>query len=247
MTSCAFFRSEGVVNSQDVSHSDASGTESGRLLGNDESQGAEVRAFTDSEDTAQTVLDNVDLQEVNADHAEVHSPSIPSDGMVVMQESLTQGDNMRQDETEDSTGFWQSSLDGRLDRWPSEIEEDAERNWEDNAEDLHSETVDDDDREHDHLQEEHDGWHDDESHGTVENWQDDYQDSALDTGPIPRTENRFIPPDDDNVYSMELRELLSRYLTFSVEISFKILSFLIFHLMSFSSYFRVLNCQAKRV
>lgn len=247
MTSCAFFRSEGVVNSQDVSHSDASGTESGRLLANDESQGAEVRAFTDSEDTAQTVLENVDLQEVNADHAQVHSPNIPSDGMVVMQESLTQGDNMRQDETEDSTGFWQSSLDGRLDRWPSEIEEDAERNWEDNAEDLHSETVDDDDREHDHLQEEHDGWHDDESHGTVENWQDDYQDSALDTGPIPRTENRFIPPDDDNVYSMELRELLSRYLTFSVEISFKILSFLIFHLMSFSSYFRVLNCQAKRV
>lgn len=226
MTSCAVFRSESVLSSQDVSQSDASGAESGRLLGDDESQrGAEVMAFTDGEDTAQTLLENVDLQEVNADRAEVHSPGIPSDGMVVMQESLTQGDNMRQDETEDSTRFWQSSLDGRLDRWPSEIEEDADRNWEDSVEDLHSETVEDDDRGHDHLQEEHDDWHDDESHGTVENWQDDYQDSTLDTGPIPRTENRFIPSDDDNVYSMELRELLSRYLDLIVEIAFKCLCF----------------------
>ncbi|CAD6241618.1 unnamed protein product [Miscanthus lutarioriparius] len=193
-------RSESVASSQDVSQSDASVAESVRLLGNDESQqGADV-AFTDK----------CGFTRNGCRSCEAHSPSIPLDGMAVMQESLTQGDNMRQDETEDDTGFWQSSLDGRLDRWPSEIDEGADRTWEDNAEDLHSETVEDDDREHGHLQEEHDGWHDDESHGTMENWQDDYQDSALDTAPIPRTENRFIPPDDDNVYSIELRELLSR-------------------------------------
>lgn len=203
-------RPESIASSQDVSQSDASVVESVRLLDNDESQqGAEV-AFTDSEDTTQTVLENVDLQEMGADGAEAHSPSIPMDDMVMMQESLTQGDNMQQDGTEDDTGFWQTSLDASLNRWPSEIGGGADRTWEDNAEDLHSETMEEDDREHGHLQEEHDGWHDNESHGTMENWQDDYQDSALDTGPIPRNENRFIPPDDDNVYSMELRELLSR-------------------------------------
>lgn len=204
-------RPETVVSSQDVSQSEASVAESDRFLGNDGSQqGADVRAFIDSDDTAQTALLNVDLQEVDADRTEPHSPGIPLDGIVVMQEPLNQGDNVRQGEAEDDMRFWQSSLDGR---WPSEIEEVAEtadRNWEGNAEDLHSETVEDDDREHDHLQEEHDEWHDDVSHGTVDNWQDDYQDSTLDTGPIPRIENRFIPPDDDNVYSMELRELLSR-------------------------------------
>lgn len=191
--------------------------ESVRLLGNDESQQGTEVGFTGTEDTTQTVLENVDLQEMGADRAEAHSPSIPVDGMVMIQESPTQGDSLRQDEAEDDTGFWQSSLEGRLDRWPSEIEEGPDRTWEDNAEDLHSETVEEDDREHGHLQEEHDGWHDDESHGTMENWQDDYQDSTLDTGPIPRTENRFIPPDDDNVYSMELRELLSRYFFFYLQ------------------------------
>ncbi|XP_062220803.1 uncharacterized protein LOC133920144 isoform X2 [Phragmites australis] len=205
-------RSESVVSSQDVSQPDASVAESVRLLGTDESQrGAEVSDLTGSEHTAQrpqTLLENVGLLEADADLAEAHSPSRTLDGMVEMQGSLTQGDNRQQVETEHDTGFWQPSLDGRLDRWPSEIEEAADRNWEDNAE-LHSETLDDDDREHD-LQEEHVDWHDDESHGTAENWQDDYQDSALDTSPIPRIENRFIPPDDDNVYSMELRELLSR-------------------------------------
>ncbi|KAF0934607.1 hypothetical protein E2562_025691 [Oryza meyeriana var. granulata] len=201
-------RSESAVSSEDVSRSDSSVTESVGVLGSDEpQQGAEVRALAGTENTTQIMLENVGLQEADAENAGIESPSVALDNMVEMHE--TQGDNRVQDEAGQDARFWQPSLDDSLDRWPNETAEDAERNWEDNAEELHSETMQDDVREHDHLQDEHDEWHDDESHGT-ENWQEDYQDSPLDMGPIPRTENRFIPPDDDNVYSMELRELLSR-------------------------------------
>lgn len=227
MTEHASFRSESAVGSEDVSQSDSSVAESVGVLGSDEPQQvAEFRAFTGTEDTAQIMLENVDLQEADADNAGVESPSIPLDIMVEMHEP--QGDNMLQDETGRDARFWQPSLDDSLDRWPNEIAEDAERNWEDNADEIHSEALEDDGREHDHLQDEHDEWHDDESHGT-ENWQDDYQDSPLDMGPIPRTENRFIPPDDDNVYSMELRELLSRYVVLhsSARISSNVLFILI--------------------
>lgn len=131
-------------------------------------------------------------------------------------------------------------MDVRLDRWPNETAENSDRNWEDNAEELHSEIVEDDDRENENLQDEHDAWHDDESHGTEENWQDDFHDAALDTGPIPRIENSFNLRDEANLHNMELRELLSRYFYFIPKISL-----LILHLLLVLNLFQIFNCQAK--
>jgi hypothetical protein len=54
-------------------------------------------------------------------------------------------------------------------------------------------------------------WQDDESHTSDDNWQDEYSPPMIDPPVFAQRTNEFIPPDDDNVYSMELRELLSRY------------------------------------
>jgi hypothetical protein len=54
-------------------------------------------------------------------------------------------------------------------------------------------------------------WQDDESHTSDDNWQDEYPPPMIDPPVFAQRTNGFIPPDDDNVYSMELRELLGRY------------------------------------
>ncbi|XP_078182633.1 uncharacterized protein LOC144576203 isoform X3 [Carex rostrata] len=53
-------------------------------------------------------------------------------------------------------------------------------------------------------------WQDDESHTSDDNWQDEFSPPMIDMPEFAQRTNEFVPSDDDNVYSMELRELLSR-------------------------------------
>ncbi|KAM3295223.1 hypothetical protein ACQJBY_037852 [Aegilops geniculata] len=64
----------------------------------------------------------------------------------------------------------------------------------------------------DHFPEVNEVWHDDdESNGSAHNWHDDQSEQPADQeSTLIRRVNTFTPGDDDNVYSTELRELLSR-------------------------------------
>ncbi|KAI4998894.1 uncharacterized protein LOC123446805 [Hordeum vulgare subsp. vulgare] len=64
----------------------------------------------------------------------------------------------------------------------------------------------------DHFPEINEVWHDDdESNGSAHNWHDDHSEQPVDQeSTLIRRANTFTPGDDDNVYSTELRELLSR-------------------------------------
>lgn len=65
-----------------------------------------------------------------------------------------------------------------------------------------------------HVREAQEDWIEHGSNDPAENWQDQFVPSESERLTSIRRINRFIPPDDENVYSMELRELLSRYFSF---------------------------------
>ncbi|KAL9165272.1 hypothetical protein ABFS82_06G160700 [Erythranthe guttata] len=103
--------------------------------------------------------------------------------------------------TEDERADLQQSPDG------------TEQTWQENvAPAWPSETVVIEDAPQHRLQQQaHEVWHEDGSREAVDNWSEGPSDPPRMRRSVPhRRATRFHPPDDDNVYSMELRELLSR-------------------------------------
>jgi hypothetical protein len=71
----------------------------------------------------------------------------------------------------------------------------------------------------DHPPEVNEEWRDDdnESNDATDHWHDNNFDQPIDhDAALIRTANTFIPGDDDNVYSTELRELLNRLFSFHI-------------------------------
>ena len=110
----------------------------------------------------------------------------------------------------------------QVEQWQEEVRENAEADWQEasieynelmdgneEASNMHHEDGGNEDGGYDHLHEALDMRHEDSGlHETTRNWLEGF--SNQDTATIGRTDT-FYFPDDDNVYSTELRELLSRY------------------------------------
>ncbi|WOL18231.1 hypothetical protein Cni_G27024 [Canna indica] len=108
-------------------------------------------------------------------------------------------------------GDWEQNTDIGVGDWHEETREEFTGDWQENMDqDWPREATGYDVGEDSHVPEVHEEWHDDEPPDPADIWQGEQADPSIDRRSPIRGVNRFIPPDDENVYNMELRELLSR-------------------------------------
>ncbi|KAL3518455.1 hypothetical protein ACH5RR_021044 [Cinchona calisaya] len=104
---------------------------------------------------------------------------------------------------------WQQSTILEANEWADNNEEGLTGSWQENiANQWDHRTPDNDFGEHHHTQEPHEDWHDDGLQEAIDSWLD--VPSGQEVGGAIGRVDAFYFPEDDNVYSMELRELLSR-------------------------------------
>ncbi|KAL0918282.1 hypothetical protein M5K25_010281 [Dendrobium thyrsiflorum] len=124
------------------------------------------------------------------------------------QESVNQAEIWPDESLEHGRREWQQSTEGGLSEWHDEAEE-SDSNWHENTDqDWFHRTPED--AADGHLPDS-DDWRDNDSQATVENWLDEPSHPSRNQFDVPTSRvNRFVQSDDENVHSLELRELLSR-------------------------------------
>ncbi|XWS56364.1 hypothetical protein CRYUN_Cryun09bG0079700 [Craigia yunnanensis] len=128
------------------------------------------------------------------------------------QENANQGGNWREPTTNDERGNWQQPTYAQFNEWREVNAEEMDTHWQEGlVSEYRQENPGNVNGEESHPQEAQRVWSEDGSHEAVDNWSEGPSDPPRAHHAIPvRRFNRFHPPEDDNVYSMELRELLSR-------------------------------------
>ncbi|XP_075513485.1 uncharacterized protein LOC142548818 isoform X1 [Primulina tabacum] len=145
------------------------------------------------------------------DH-EVNLDSSTSTRSVNQEVVADQGDDWEGQVLDGERVSQRQSARGDSNGWVNSASEATNRNWQENlVPDWQSEAVLTENGEPRQLQEVHNVWHDNGPREAEDNWSGRLSEpSRLRHSILNRGVTRFHPPDDDNVYSMELRELLSR-------------------------------------
>ncbi|KAE8683237.1 hypothetical protein F3Y22_tig00111213pilonHSYRG00547 [Hibiscus syriacus] len=128
------------------------------------------------------------------------------------QENANQGGNWREPAANDGGGNLQQPTYHQFNQWREGDTEVMDTNWQGSSVSEHrQDNPGNENRELNHQEEAQRDWHVDRSQEAVDTWSEgpSYPRRARRTIPVRRL-NRFLPPEDDNLYGMELRELLSR-------------------------------------
>ncbi|KAE8679443.1 hypothetical protein F3Y22_tig00111402pilonHSYRG01469 [Hibiscus syriacus] len=128
------------------------------------------------------------------------------------QGNANQGGNWQEPTTNGEQASWPQPTYAQFNEWREGNAEELDTNWQEGSvSEFRQENSGNVNGEESHLQGGHRVWHEDGSQEAVDNWSEGPSDPPRARRAIPaRRFNRFHPPEDDNVYSMELRELLSR-------------------------------------
>lgn len=204
---------ENIVRSQASGHSDSIPDNNVTDSGNDwnqthTSQNIQVEANEQLQSTSQ----ENDIHRLSDQTDNLQSNAAANN--MNWQETAGQAGGWQGQITDDEERNWQQSDYSRFNEWRNGDAEPIDRNWQENSvNDWPQETTGNVQSEQSRPQEAPRIWHENVSREAVENWTQGPSDPPRTRRAVPmRRFNRFHPPDDDNVYSMELRELLSRYL-----------------------------------
>ncbi|KAF8396496.1 hypothetical protein HHK36_018119 [Tetracentron sinense] len=130
---------------------------------------------------------------------------------IIWPESTTQGGNLQEQVLEDESGVRQQSTNVEFSESQDGTGENMDGNWQENTANGWSQEAPGNEGVEDDLPEVHEVWHEDGSREAVESWSEGPSDPPRPRRAVPvRRVSIVHAPDDDNVNSMELRELLSR-------------------------------------
>ncbi|KAE9589828.1 hypothetical protein Lalb_Chr21g0313071 [Lupinus albus] len=192
-------RLENIVRGQAVTNPDATSNSNISETRSDENQGNNL---VDAEQ------ENYEQEHIRSLETDVHQllnqtgplESSTNEG-INWHEANNQGGYWQQQIAEDEGGNWQPRTHGPF----NQLRDGSPDS------DLLQETPRNLTREGPHPQEAQRIWHEDSTREAVGNRSEGPSEASRNRSGVPfRRINRFHPPDDDNVYSMELRELLSR-------------------------------------
>ncbi|GKU91628.1 hypothetical protein SLEP1_g5476 [Rubroshorea leprosula] len=203
-------RLESIVRGQASSNSDTTSSSS----------------VTDSRNEQLQTNPSLDIQHENTEHSQPmvndilrlpdqmdsFNSNTSVDENINWQENANQGENWQeQTNSNNERTSWQQSTFDQFNQWRGGNAEEMDANWQDNSVSDYRPETPGNVGEEAHPPEAQRVWDEDSSREAVDNWSEGPSDPPRARRGVPvRRFNRFHPPDDDNVYSMELRELLSR-------------------------------------